>query len=168
MHLSSQCVRGAGRGPGDNRGMPARPRPSTGDFPVQYVTRILFSDLDAQMHVNNIAYARWFQEGRSDFDTGVLKAGLGQSQLRLVLAHVEIDYLASLLYPGSVTVTTGVLRVGSASYTLGHAVFRDDTCHALGQSVMVKLGDGGGAALTDREREVLSGLTITGSWAASA
>ena len=66
------------------------------------------------------------------------------------------------------TVATGVLRVGSASYTLGHAVFRDDTCHALGQSVMVKLGDGGGAALTDREREVLSGLKITGSWAASA
>src|SRR3954470_22925838 len=65
MHLSCQWVRGAGQRPGHNRGMPARPRPSTGDFPVQYVTRILFSDLDAQMHVNNIAYARWFQEGRS-------------------------------------------------------------------------------------------------------
>jgi acyl-CoA thioester hydrolase len=147
--------------------MPARPRPRTGDFPVQYVTRILFSDLDAQMHVNNIAYARWFQEGRSDFDTGVLKAGLGDSELRLVLGHVEIDYLASLLYPGSVTVTTGVLRVGTSSYTLGHAVFCGDTCHALGQSVMVKLGDGGAAALTDTEREVLSGLKITGSWPAS-
>ena len=125
--------------------MPARPRPSTGDFPVQYVTRILFSDLDAQMHVNNIAYARWFQEGRSDFDTGRPQGRAGQSELRLVLAHVEIDYLASLLHPGSVTVATGVLRVGSASYTLGHAVFSDGTCHALGQSVMVKLGDGGGS-----------------------
>ncbi len=147
--------------------MPARLRPSADDFPVQYSTRILFSDLDAQMHVNNIAYARWFQEGRSDFDTGVLKAGLGNSELRLVLAHVEIDYLDSLLYPGSVTVTTGVLRVGTASYTLGHAVFRDGTCHALGQSVMVKLGEGGGAALSDRERDVLAGLKITGSWPAA-
>ncbi len=148
--------------------MPARPRPIAADFPVQYVTRILFSDLDAQMHVNNIAYARWFQEGRSDFDTGVLSAGLGSSELRLVLAHVEIDYLASLLYPGSVTVTTGVLRVGTASYTLGHAVFAGSSCHALGRSVMVKLGEGGGAALTDKESEVLSGLKITGSWSASA
>ena len=149
--------------------MPARPRPAIQDFPVQYATRILFSDLDAQMHVNNIAYARWFQEGRADFDTGVLKAGLGGSELRLVLAHSELDYFSSLHYPGSVTVTTGVLRVGTASYTLGHAVFRDDTCHALGQSVMVKLGGtggAGGAPLSDREREVLAGLKITGSWSA--
>jgi acyl-CoA thioester hydrolase len=147
--------------------MPSRPRPTAGDFPVQYSTRILFSDLDAQMHVNNIAYARWFQEGRADFDTGVLKAGLGGSKLQLVLAHQEIDYFAPLHYPGSVVVTTGVLRVGTASYTLGHAVFRDGTCHALGQSVMVKIADGGGAALTAREREVLDGLRITGAWSAS-
>jgi acyl-CoA thioester hydrolase len=149
--------------------MPALPRPATGDFPVQYATRILFSDLDAQMHVNNIAYARWFQEGRADFDTGVLKAGLDGSELRLVLAHQELDYFSPLHYPGSVTVTTGVLRVGTASYTLGHAVFNGDVCHALGQSVMVKLGTGdaagtGGAPLSGREREVLAGLKITGSW----
>ena len=147
--------------------MPALPRPSLDDFPVQYSTRILFSDLDAQMHVNNIAYGRWFQEGRSDFDTGKLKAGLGGAELRLVLAHVEIDYFSPLHYPGSVTVTTGVRRIGTASYTLGHAVFRDDVCHALGQSVMVKLSDGpGGAPLSDREREVLDGLRIAGGWAA--
>ena len=71
--------------------MPRPPRPSLDDFPVRYVTRILFSDLDAQMHVNNIAYVRWFQEGRADYDSGVLKAGLGGAKLRLVLAHQEID-----------------------------------------------------------------------------
>jgi acyl-CoA thioester hydrolase len=147
--------------------MPALPRPVIADFPVSYDTRILFSDLDAQMHVNNQAYARWFQEGRSDFDTGKLKAGLGGAELRLVLAHQELDYFSPMHYPGSVTVTTGVLRIGTASYTLGHAVFREATCHALGQSVMVKLGAGtGGAPLTDLEREVLGGLRITGAWSA--
>ncbi len=146
--------------------MPRGPVPTVHDFPVHYVTRILFSDLDAQMHVNNIAYVRWFQEGRADFDTGVLKAGLGGAKLRLVLAHQEIDYFSPLHYPGSVTVATGALRIGAASYTLGHAVFRDDTCHALGQSVMVKLGDAGGAPLSDHERDVLAGLRITGSWSA--
>jgi acyl-CoA thioester hydrolase len=146
--------------------MPRGPEPKIHDFPVHYVTRILFSDLDAQQHVNNIAYARWFQEGRADFDTGVLKAGLGGTDLRLVLAHSELDFLAPLYYPGSVTVATGVARIGTASYTLGHAVFSGDTCHARGQSVMVKLGDGGGAALTAKELEVLAGLRTTGAGSA--
>jgi len=146
--------------------MPRGPVPTVQDFPVHYVTRILFSDLDAQMHVNNIAYIRWFQEGRADFDTGVLKAGLHGAKLRLVLAHQEIDYFSPLHYPGSVTVATGVRRIGTASYTLGHAVFRDDVCHARGQSVMVKLGESGGGSLSDLERSVLVGGQITGPWSA--
>ncbi len=142
--------------------MPRGPAPTVHDFPVHFVTRILFSDLDANLHVNNLAYARWFQEGRADFDTGVLKAGLGGSDLRLILAHQELDYLSALPYPGSVTVATGVLRIGSTSYTLGHAVFGGETCHARGQSVMVKLGDAGATALSDKERDVLTGLRTTG------
>jgi acyl-CoA thioester hydrolase len=164
--MVSSALRRSCGGPGNNPLMPRGPVPTVHDFPVQYVTRILFSDLDAQLHVNNIAYARWFQEGRADFDTGVLSAGLGGSELRLVLAHQEIDYFAPLHHPGAVTVTTGVRRIGNASYTLGHAVFHDQTCHALGQSVMVKLGDSGGASLSGNEREVLAGLRITGSWSA--
>ena len=67
------------------------------------------------------------------------------------------------------TVATGVRRIGTASYTLGHAVFRDETCHALGQSVMVKLATAGaasGASLSEIERAVLADSLITGSWSA--
>ncbi len=137
--------------------MPRLVPPPLAGYPVSYETRILFSDLDAQRHVNNVAFARWFEEGRATFDSKVFEGRVGgETGLALVLGRQVLNYLSSLLYPGMVTVATGVLRVGSASFTLGQGVFSDGVCYALGESTMVKVAAGESVALSDDERADLN------------
>lgn len=99
---------------------------------------IRFSDQDAMGHVNNVAYAAYFETGRLMYFTSLL-AAFPRIEMEFVLASLHIDYLAEMHFPGEVRVGARVIRVGRSSIETGYAAFKDDLCCAVSTSVNVMI-----------------------------
>ncbi|MGB0506245.1 MAG: acyl-CoA thioesterase [Pikeienuella sp.] len=97
---------------------------------------IRYSDQDAMGHVNNVAYAAFFEAGRMGLFKNLL-AGHGDLEKNFVLAHVSIDYLREIHFPGDIQVYGRLLKVGGKSITTGYGAFLGDTCCATSVSVNV-------------------------------
>jgi len=128
------------------------------NYPLRFTSRVLFADMDSFRHVNNVAIARYIEEGRAAclievFGTDAL---VNPSSERLMLfASGVIDYIAQAYYPGEVEVGTAILRAGKSSFQFGHAAFQNGKCFALADGVMVKAPHGKAAPLTAEERAAL-------------
>ncbi|MEM7545832.1 MAG: thioesterase family protein [Pseudomonadota bacterium] len=95
-----------------------------------------YSDEDSMGHVNNVAYAAFFEAGRMGLFTHLLD-GLGDQKFNFVLANVSIDYLVEMRFPGTVQIGGRLLRVGTKSITTGYGAFLNGICHATSTSVNV-------------------------------
>lgn len=108
-------------------------------FRVWTSDTIRYSDLDPNDHVNNGAINTYLEDGRVRFRDQHL-SHLGARMLAgFVLVKYTIEYHAMLHFPGEVDIGTTIVRIGGSSYTLGQAVFRDDTCIATAHVITVRL-----------------------------
>jgi acyl-CoA thioester hydrolase len=133
-------------------------------YPLRFEVRALYSDVDTNRHVNNVAYARWFEEGRVRLNEQVTGPGVLMDPppgLQLLLVSIRIDYLAQVPYPSTVTIAGAVATLGGASYGIAHALFHDGRCAALADSVVVKARDGRPTRLTEDERAALTPLLFS-------
>lgn len=111
-----------------------------------------YGDLDPQAHINNVAIATIYEEGRSQFVRWLAEhAELALEPPHRMIAQVTIDYLAQIYYPSALTVAAGILEVGHHSYRIGQAIFQGGQCVGLCETVIVH---------SDRQRSV----SISQNW----
>ena len=110
--------------------------PRAEEFPDRTVVTIRFSDLDRQGHVNNAVFATFFEAGRVAilYDEG---RGLIVPGASFVLAHLSIDFLGEIHWPGEVEVGTAIAMVGSSSLTVRQALFVNGRCVAAAENTLV-------------------------------
>ena len=108
---------------------------------------IRFADLDPANHVNNVAYAQYFESGRVAFwhDAGRHKKAAGSMG---VIAQLTIDYRSQMSFPGEVDVGTRLLSMGRSSTRLAQGLFRDGQCVATSVGVMVLVDKVSGRSTT--------------------
>jgi len=133
-----------------------------GSYPVRFAYRTLYSDMDTNRHLNNVAFGRLFEEGRVDLTRRVFDVPATPG-LTMMLATITIEFLAEARYPGSVEVASAVSHIGGSSFSLGQAASQDGACVALADCVMVKAVAGRPVPLTEDEREHLAGLAYPGT-----
>lgn len=134
------------------------------DFPVHSHDKIRYGDCDPQGHVNNAVFTTFIETGRSD----LLAAGFGVTGRArdsfVVLARLELDYVAEILWPGQVEIGTAVARLGNSSVQIEQVIFQEDKLVAKAKSVLVHLGaDKRPAALPDYARAGFEKLLRTGA-----
>ena len=121
---------------------PARlnPTPRLEDFPYRLTDNVRFADLDPNQHVNNAAYATYFETGRvtlvKDRSLGLTPPGLGWMLVRL-----DIHFRAELRWPGTIEMGLGVAKFGRTSLTFDQVVFSEGKCVASAQSVTVLIDE---------------------------
>lgn len=135
--------------------------PSAYPAPLEVQTR--FGDLDPLGHLNNVALARCYEEGRVRFSTTFSARDLWGAGGRVVVARVAIDYLAEAFYPMPLQVFTGVSRVGGSSYGFGQLLMQDGKPVGLAETVLVYTAAGRSAPLPDAFRDALSSRRIAGA-----
>jgi acyl-CoA thioester hydrolase len=113
----------------------ARPVPVPGDFPVVSREKLRYGDTDRQGHVNNAVYATFLETGRVETLMG--GADLKGPDGAFVLAHLELDFIQEVNWPGEVLIGTRVASVGRSSVRMEQAVFQNDVFVARGMSVVV-------------------------------
>lgn len=102
------------------------PRPSAlQEFPVVIELPILWGDLDAYGHVNNVVYLKWFEAARAIY---AMKVGVDvtpgqvaiaeEAGVGAIVANVSCKYLRQLSFPGNVVAGVRVVRLSVGSVTL--------------------------------------------------
>ena len=101
---------------------------------------VLWGDMDALRHVNNIASIRWFESSRIRLvEHREISSILKAQNLAMILASVSCNYRRQLRYPDTVHIGSKVTRLGNTSLTMEHAVVSEqlDSIASDGTSVVV-------------------------------
>jgi acyl-CoA thioester hydrolase len=134
-------------------------------YPRTVEIRATYGDVDSFQHLNNVALARFFEEGRAAMNMelfGVDAVVRPSDGVQLLFASIAIEYVAQGRYPGSVTVATGVSAVGRSSFSQSAAIFQGETCLAVCEAVTVHAKDGKGQVLPDEVRAALAKISFAG------
>ena len=128
LGIAGQCVRMVSERPDRLRSVPDSTVPLDGlrsDSPdhspqtgaTTVSLHLRWGDMDLNQHVNNVQFARLFEEARVRTFAAWFEGAA--AVLPIVVAQQVIEFRAVLAYPfDPVTVETGVSRIGRSSYTL--------------------------------------------------
>jgi acyl-CoA thioester hydrolase len=106
------------------------------DFVGQSYDKLRYGDTDRQGHVNNAVFATFMETGRVELIYNPADPLLEEG-FSFVLAKLDIDYVAEVLWPGTVEIGTRVTRVGRSSVTMQQAVFQAGRLCASAETVVV-------------------------------
>ena len=103
---------------------------------MEYTFKPRFNDTDALGHINNASIATWFEEGRRPIFE-YFTPDLDPKKWNLIIARLEIDYLAQGYYQKLVTVKTSVEKIGNSSFVLIQEAIQDNIIIGRGKSFLV-------------------------------
>ncbi|WP_433565004.1 acyl-CoA thioesterase [Nocardia sp. CA-151230] len=135
-----------------------------------YDIQLRRTDIDAQQHLNNVVFAQYLDEARSDLlgryeslagshESLPGSHESGSARWRVVVAGQRLSYRMPLLFRAApVSVTSVVKRIGTTSFTLAHEVRDAEYLYLSATSTLVAIDDGAPRPLTRGEREYLMTL----------
>ncbi len=97
--------------------------------------QVRFSDTDQMGHINNAAYAVYLESARL-----ALTASLQLSQLKVVLARLELDYRREIKLGQPVHVETVVTQLGNSSWHYAARIVAGGEVALEARSVQVQVG----------------------------
>ncbi|MEO8069248.1 MAG: thioesterase family protein [Flavobacteriales bacterium] len=84
---------------------------------------LAWGEMDAFGHANNVAYFRWLETARMHY---LRRIGIThpdeQNGIGLLLAETRCTFLKPLHFPDTITVRTGVVKVGNTSFTMHYEI----------------------------------------------
>jgi acyl-CoA thioester hydrolase len=95
-----------------------------------------FSDTDALGHINNAAMLTWLEHARRPFFE-IFIPDLDPKKWNLIIAKLEIDYLAQTYYQTEVEIQTSFERIGNSSMVLLQEIFQDNKKVAKCKAIIV-------------------------------
>ena len=98
-----------------------RARLETAQFPDVITLPLRFDDLDINWHVNNGSAVILLQEARVRFNTNLSLPKLGDGYRSMVVA-LNVEYANEINYPQNVEVSSGILRIGTSSFTFAQVI----------------------------------------------
>lgn len=104
------------------------------------------SQIDKYDHVNYATYLRWYEIGHREL---LKQLGTGFKELRdtyglkTFVRRADIDYLAEVQKNDTVTVHTGIDRIGNTSMTYDQRITRGDTIASKAKITVVFVNEQG-------------------------
>lgn len=138
-----------------------------GRFPVALTFPVAWGDMDANLHVNNVVYARWIESARvAYFERIGLPVPPGKDGVGPIVARLCVNYLRPLAYPDTIQVSATVRAIGRTSVTLEYRIrsAAQDADVATGEDVIVLFDyrDGRKVAVDERIRAAIAALEAQG------
>lgn len=95
-----------------------------------------FQDTDALGHINNASIATWFEEARRPIFEYFIP-DLDPKKWNLIIARIEIDYMAQCYYQKDVTIKTSVEKIGNSSFVLIQEAIQEGKVTNKGKTFLV-------------------------------
>ncbi len=109
---------------------------STNENSIEIKLQPRFKDTDALGHINNASITTWFEEGRQPIFKYFIP-DLDPKKWNLIIARIEVDYLAQAHYQGEITVKTNIAKIGNSSFQLLQEAYQGDTLVSRAKSFLV-------------------------------
>jgi acyl-CoA thioester hydrolase len=92
-------------------------------FTYYHPITVRFADLDPQGHVNNAVYLTYLESARLGYyeKAGIWGREAGM-KTGMVVAHIDIDYLAPIFFGQDIQVGVRLARLGQKSFTLAFLI----------------------------------------------
>lgn len=126
-------------------------------YPVRYLSRLRFADVDVLGHLNNVAQSALHEDARTTLCEQVFPTAERPQGSRLVIGQNSLHFLNEAFYPGDLLICAGIGRVVRKSFVCSTALFSGDTCVSIADSVMVMERDKRPVALTAEELAAFAG-----------
>ena len=99
-----------------------------------------FADVDANGHINNVAFLQLLESARVSYLRQIVRVGL--PPFRLVVGRLEVDFKRQMFYPGSATACARLTEVHDRKCVVGQALFDGGgNCTAALRVIMVSLNE---------------------------
>lgn len=95
-----------------------------------------FYETDAFGHVNNTVVTGWFETAREPIFR-IFTPEMDIKALTLILARIEVDFVAQIHYGHEVELRTGIEKIGTKSFTVWHEAWQQGVLAARGRAVQV-------------------------------
>jgi acyl-CoA thioester hydrolase len=95
-----------------------------------------FGDVDGLRHINNTVIPQWFESARGKMFR-VFIPDLDFDKWNLIMARMEIDFLAQIFWQTDVEIISYVDRIGNSSFSLHQEVWQNGEKKAQGKFVAV-------------------------------
>ena len=133
------------------------------NYPYATSVETRFQDLDPLGHINNVAMAALFENGRVRFNRELLVERKRRvAGTRWLIARVEVNYLAEGHFPNPITVVSGIGRIGSSSWDIVSAAYQNGKCIGLCDTTIVCTDENGSKTIGDEFRAELEGYRFRG------
>lgn len=129
-------------------------------YPFACAIQTRYTDEDSLGHINNISVAAYYDEARSKFSRHVFSKVNSGEMTRIVTADSRVTYLAEVFHKESVEVCTGILRIGTASYEIGQAMYQDGRCVGICTTIFVQATPAGSSPLSESLKAALQDMFI--------
>ena len=97
-----------------------------------------FGDVDGLRHINNCVVPMWFEQGREPFFRIFSpEFSINFEEWRLIMAHMDIDFVGQLRLGHDVEIRTYVAKLGRSSMTLRQEAWQNGVMGAVGHCVIV-------------------------------
>ena len=120
-----------------------------------------FADVDANGHINNVAFVTFFENARIRYLQDQLKGLRVLTGAEVVVAHIELDLKRQMFYPGTIRAGARLSELRRSSLVIGQAIFdQEGRCAATGHVVLVSIdkASGRGQPIVDEARAVMTRL----------
>jgi acyl-CoA thioester hydrolase len=122
---------------------------------------IRFADLDTLGHVNNVAFATFFESGRVRFFADH-QSPVDSTELIWMAVKMTIEFKAQMNWPGEVDIGSRISHMGRTSMIIGAGLFVDGQCTSTAECVMVFVDP-----VTSRPREIPEDIRATFQYSGS-
>ncbi|GAA3915101.1 thioesterase family protein [Litoribacillus peritrichatus] len=95
-----------------------------------------FCETDALGHINNSVVPMWFEQARDPIFKYFVPS-MKPEDWNLIIARVEVDYLAQLEYAEDVEIKTWLGKIGNSSMSVVQEAWQNGVCCAKGKAVMI-------------------------------
>lgn len=128
---------------------------------MEYTLNPRFNDTDALGHINNASIATWFEEGRRPVFEYFIP-DLDPKKWNLIIARLEIDYLAQGYYQKPTTIKTSVEKIGNSSFALLQEALQEGVTISRGKAFLVSFDyqNQKSTPIPEKIREKLQALII--------
>lgn len=109
-------------------------------FPVIVTQAVLWGEMDFYRHVNNVAYFRYFENGRLEYVRRVGWVEIEQATgIGPILASTQARFRRALTYPDTIHVGTRLLEMKDDRFTVEHKIVSEglDDVATEGQELIV-------------------------------
>jgi acyl-CoA thioester hydrolase len=96
------------------------------NFPLELKLRIDWSELDLFGHVNNVMFMKYVQAARVNYwENSGIYSELKKNKIGPMLASTACQFKKQLMYPGNVTIRSGMEFIKNTSFSIHHKLYDD-------------------------------------------